>query len=211
LDSRIVELERPGEISLAERWLAAASMIGRTEQIAFVIDGDRVLREANPQAEQTFRRGHPVQLVQGRVRLNDAEANAWFIGVAQMLSKGEIAEDFVRTFRNAEELHQVSAHALPTLSAGSHDSTAFDRLVLVLIRALHRRVPRNVSLLAELYGLTPAEVKMAELLAAGHTVASASESLGIRRETGRDRVKLILAKTETRRQSELMALLISLG
>ena len=196
---------------MVERQLAAASMIGRTEQIAFVIDGNRVLREANSQAEQTFRRGYPVQLIQDRVRLNDADVNAWFADVTHVLSKGENADDFVRTFRHAEELHRVSAHALPTLPTGPSNHNTLDRLVLVLIRALHRRVPRNVSLLAELFGLTPAEVRMAELLAAGHTVASASESLGIRRETGRDRVKLILAKTETRRQSELMALLISLG
>jgi len=210
-DTRLTAHVSPANVALVERQLAAASMIGRTEQIAFVVDGKRVLREANSQAEQTFRRGYPVQLIQDRVRLSDANGSTWFAGVAHVLSKGGIADDFVRIFRHEEGVHQVSAYALPTPSTGSHDEIVADRLVLVLVRALYRRTPRNVSLLAGLFGLTPAEVKMAELLAAGHTVASASEVLGIQRETGRDRVKLILAKTETRRQSELMALLISLG
>jgi DNA-binding CsgD family transcriptional regulator len=63
--------------------------------------------------------------------------------------------------------------------------------------------------LAERYGLTPAEARVAKALAAGDTVRSIAESLRLTQDTTRWYVKQVLAKTGTARQAQLVHLLLS--
>jgi DNA-binding CsgD family transcriptional regulator/PAS domain-containing protein len=58
--------------------------------------------------------------------------------------------------------------------------------------------------LGALYGLTPAEARLAAHLAAGETPDEAAEALGVARETARSQLKAVFAKTDTRRQGELL-------
>ena len=58
--------------------------------------------------------------------------------------------------------------------------------------------------LERLYGLTPAEARLAERLAAGETPDEAAEGLGVARETVRSQLKAVFAKTGARRQGELL-------
>jgi DNA-binding CsgD family transcriptional regulator len=59
------------------------------------------------------------------------------------------------------------------------------------------------------FGLTEAEARLAALLAAGEDLRSAAEALEITYGTGRTRLAQIFAKTETRRQGELLKLLLT--
>jgi DNA-binding CsgD family transcriptional regulator len=61
-----------------------------------------------------------------------------------------------------------------------------------------------------LYGLTPTESRVADLLLEGLEVRTVAERLGITLETARFHLKRVLAKTDTRRQTELMRLMLSL-
>ena len=63
----------------------------------------------------------------------------------------------------------------------------------------------------ELYDLTQAEARLALLLARGLSVRDAGERLGIRITTARTHHQRIIHKTDTRRQSELVALLLGGG
>lgn len=57
------------------------------------------------------------------------------------------------------------------------------------------------------FGLTPSEAKLAAILVKGEALDHAAETLSITRETARQRLKAIFAKTDTHRQGELVALL----
>ena len=63
---------------------------------------------------------------------------------------------------------------------------------------------------AATYGLTPAEARVADTLLDGLEIRDAAERLGITLETCRFHVKRVLAKTRTRRQTELIRLMLSL-
>jgi DNA-binding CsgD family transcriptional regulator len=65
-------------------------------------------------------------------------------------------------------------------------------------------------LLVKLFGLTSAEAKLASIIAEGVNPEQAAEELGISRETARNQLKAVFAKTATHRQSELVALLARL-
>lgn len=63
--------------------------------------------------------------------------------------------------------------------------------------------------LREMYGLTPAEERLAQLILQGLRLHEAEAALGIRHSTARTHMKRIYAKTGTHRQVELVRLLIT--
>jgi DNA-binding CsgD family transcriptional regulator len=70
----------------------------------------------------------------------------------------------------------------------------------------------DAAQLATQFDLTPAESRLAAMLASGKTVAEAATSLGIAMPTARSHLRAIFGKTGTRRQSELtLHLLTSLA
>jgi DNA-binding CsgD family transcriptional regulator len=62
--------------------------------------------------------------------------------------------------------------------------------------------------LAELYHLTPAESAVVRELVLGRSVEEIAERLGIALSTARTHIKRILSKTETRRQADLIRLIL---
>lgn len=59
------------------------------------------------------------------------------------------------------------------------------------------------------YGLTPAEARVAAELCAGRSLEAAAQKLGVTYETARSYLKNVFGKTQTRRQGELIARLLS--
>ncbi|TWG84262.1 DNA-binding CsgD family transcriptional regulator [Cupriavidus gilardii J11] len=79
--------------------------------------------------------------------------------------------------------------------------------------AIHEKRPTPAlfgQILRELYGLTPAETRLANLLLAGTGLPEACERLGIGRETSRTQLKSIFVKTGTGGQAQLSHLLTGL-
>lgn len=65
------------------------------------------------------------------------------------------------------------------------------------------------DVLRSLYGLTPAEVRLAAKLASGTSLQSAAEDLAISYKTARTQLAAIFRKTSTSRQGELVKFLLS--
>jgi DNA-binding CsgD family transcriptional regulator len=64
------------------------------------------------------------------------------------------------------------------------------------------------AIFMQLFGLTPAEGRLAHILAAGESLKDAARRLGVAHGTLRSQLKSIFAKTNTNRQSELVRLLL---
>jgi DNA-binding CsgD family transcriptional regulator len=67
----------------------------------------------------------------------------------------------------------------------------------------------DAQMLRAWYDLTPAEARVSMLLVSGLSLAEIVERLGIGANTARTHLKSIFAKTDTRRQGELIRLLLS--
>jgi DNA-binding CsgD family transcriptional regulator len=78
---------------------------------------------------------------------------------------------------------------------------------LIVPTDLGRKAAPRPDVLAHAFGLTPAEAKLAAIIARGESPEQAAEQLGIARETARNQLKSVFAKTDTHRQTELVALL----
>jgi DNA-binding CsgD family transcriptional regulator len=73
--------------------------------------------------------------------------------------------------------------------------------------ALHSPAPRH----ARGQSLTPSEAKLASVIGRGAPPYVAARELKISRETARNQLKAVFAKTDTHRQSELVVLLMQVG
>ncbi len=72
-----------------------------------------------------------------------------------------------------------------------------------------RHIQIAPAALAQLYGLTPAESRLAGLLVGGMALTEAAIELGVSHQTVRTHLKRIFTKTGTNRQAELVGLLLS--
>jgi DNA-binding CsgD family transcriptional regulator len=69
--------------------------------------------------------------------------------------------------------------------------------------------PVTQDVLRNLYGLTPAEIRLALKLATGMSLQSAATELAISYKTARTQLAVIFRKTATSRQGELVKILLS--
>ncbi len=83
------------------------------------------------------------------------------------------------------------------------------RAMLILSNLVPPAAPDS-GLIGQAFDLTPAESRLAALLATGTSLASAAEQLRISRETARNHLKAIFSKTGAHRQPELVKLLLQL-
>jgi DNA-binding CsgD family transcriptional regulator/PAS domain-containing protein len=80
----------------------------------------------------------------------------------------------------------------------------------IFISDAEQQIQTDDELLRQFYGLTPAEARLALLLASGVSFREATETLDITVNTGRGHLKNIFSKTETRTQSQLVRLVLAL-
>jgi DNA-binding CsgD family transcriptional regulator len=79
---------------------------------------------------------------------------------------------------------------------------------LLTLNALGPKPGPPAAILAKTFHLTPSEAKLACIIARGAPPDIAARELKISRETARNQLKSVFAKTDTHRQSELVALLL---
>jgi DNA-binding CsgD family transcriptional regulator len=84
------------------------------------------------------------------------------------------------------------------------------RALLTLTPLRSKREP-DPGVLVAAFGLTPAEARLASVMATGASPEAAAEQLRVSRETVRNQLKAVFAKTATHRQAELVALLSNLA
>jgi DNA-binding CsgD family transcriptional regulator len=86
----------------------------------------------------------------------------------------------------------------------------FASYAIVTFLSLEPKRCPPISLLTDVFGFTPAEARLAAALASGRCVEEAAEQLNISCDTARHQLKAVFLKTDTHRQSQLVALLARL-
>jgi DNA-binding CsgD family transcriptional regulator len=94
---------------------------------------------------------------------------------------------------------------------GPSHSPAQEVRALLTLNALGPRPGAPAAILAKTFHLTHSEAKLACVIARGTPPYIAARELKISRETARNQLKSVFAKTDTHRQSELVALLMQVG
>ncbi len=200
-------------VSLAEKFAAfdATSRLSALERVscaAVVIDATGRATQMNQPAQNLL--GGDFNLVRGRPAAHDPASNRrlqQLVSSALHTAPGG-AQSYAPIVVDRDEAPWLLVEAMPVTAFGS-DFFSSGRLILLLTDL--RRPPRPDSVqLCAAFGLTAAEAKLAAKLASGVGVDGAAASLGVSRETARTQLKAVFAKTNTRRQAELAALVARL-
>jgi DNA-binding CsgD family transcriptional regulator len=103
------------------------------------------------------------------------------------------------------EAAPLVAHLLPICGAGR--DVFLDARWILFFTPVRPRAGLSLEILQALYDFTPSEARLLSLLLGGMSLSAAAAASGLSESTSRSYLKTIFAKTNVRRQSELMRLL----
>ncbi len=189
-----------------DRERSAAAIVSLTRDIACVVDEQLKVTDANARAESEFQLRKVVSLRAGRFSVPAPDINGWLEDTLRLLVLGLEPETATRVFF-ADAAYQIGVVRLP---GGSGGRSLFSAGPLFLIVVRNLSVPVEAGTIADLakaFGLTPAEQRLCESLLLGRSLKETADTLRIAPDTARQRLKAVFRKTDTQKQSELIALL----
>lgn len=202
---------RAGELEAAGV-ASPAVMAGALDRLAFgvlLVAGDGAVRFANTTARELLAARHDFHLLGGHLlggtRLLQEQLGRSLAEAAGRV-RGGARGLALRLPERPGECAPLEITVVPT-----GDSWLADRepLALLLLSAPGPGAAAPVDVLRELYGLTPAEARVARALLIGHGVPETAAALGLRPGTVRSHLKQLYAKLGTTRQSDLVRLLLA--
>jgi DNA-binding CsgD family transcriptional regulator/PAS domain-containing protein len=166
----------------------------------------------NRRAEAIVRAGDAIRLSGGRLwsilpgqnrRLQACLAEAVGTGTSIGISPGT---SLLIDRKSGENPLRVTVMPVPSSLPGSSAQLS----ALVFVSDPTGRPQSRAARLRALYALTPAEARVADQLLQGQEMQEVANGLGLTLETARFHTKRVLSKTGTRRQTELMRLMLAL-
>lgn len=170
------------------------------------VDADARIIWMNPEAETRIR-DHPGLIVAaGRLRARrpdrDAalrEALAWAVDALRLHVSPRHTPRQARAVSLGEDAAAVPVYAWVVIEDG-RALVSFDDT---------ERLARRIDLAAEVYGLSPAQIRLARLIVGGNDLATAADTLGVSVNTLRTQLQRIFDKTGVRSQAALVRALLS--
>jgi DNA-binding CsgD family transcriptional regulator len=190
---------------------AMSGTLDRLEMGVLLLNGSGTVIHANAVGEALLCRRDGLYAVQGKLRCTDPEAeHALETAVRDALTRGFQRGGFVAVKRGeGRRLLTVRVTPLPEGHLLLQSAAAARAIVFITDPEAQAVQQSPAGYIMAAYGLTAAEMRMVEALAAGDTVSEAAAKLGIRLATARNHLNHALAKTGVRRQAELVRLLLS--
>ena len=177
--------------------------LDRLTAAAFLVDGCGKVRHLNAAALGLLAQCREVSHCQGKLGFKDAKLNAAF----QAAVKRAVCEEHRSS---ALPVHLAGSGPAEVLVAPLHPGEALNApMAFVLITAPARDVDAIARRLQQLYRLTPAEGRIAAMLAMGESVEQIALAKGVSDATLRTQLRSIFAKTGTRRQADIVRLALA--
>jgi DNA-binding CsgD family transcriptional regulator len=174
-----------------------------------VVDGEARVMFCNRRASEVAAAG-VVRIAGGRLRVPQPDQDRRLEFIIARAALGRPPVGAAIPLRAADARRSLLLTVTPL---SPERATLFDcpRSVMVRIAELGAARPVKGSLLTELFGLTPAESRVASVLAEGQTLRDAADQLGVSVNTVRTHLARIFDKVGVNRQAELVRLMIKLG
>jgi DNA-binding CsgD family transcriptional regulator len=190
-----------GRIALS----SATNALNAVRQPALAIDRFGLVLDANSGAEALF--DADIRIKNRRLVVQDAAAKSCLEKLTDRLrlmpDTAPIPGEPIVVRRR--EKSAVIIRVLPV--HGAARIPFLGARALLVLTTVEPKLRPTAALLSKAFGLTPAEARLASIIAEGLSPERAAEELSISKVTARNQLMLIFAKTDTHRQSELVALL----
>lgn len=187
---------------------SATNALTLVNQPTVAIDRFGVVLEANKEAHHIF--DGDLKVRNRRLTTTDREAMASLQNFIDQLpnaaSNASLATQSIIVRRKDKSAIIIRALPVRPFAQGWFPGA----YALLTFSVVGRRLQLDQRLLRRVFLLTPAEARLAALVAAGASLEAAAEELAVKRETARNQLKAIFAKTGTHRQGQLVALLSTL-
>jgi len=188
------------------------ALVDRLFTPILLVDRTGLLRYGNPSGQEALRRAQYLVLRGGRVHPRSARQAQQFtdmLATALSNEQSTVAAEPSSSMR----LLDAEGHAAVLVVQGLRGQANLISMphadaVLFLIRS-DEKLPVNAARLQIVFGLTPAETRLAEHLLSGKNLSEIGEELKVGRETLKSQLRSLFTKTDTRRQGELIAILLS--
>lgn len=182
-----------------------ASMLDSAPVAIFLVDASSKILRLTEAAERLAKEA--TYLCIRSSRLCSAARDERLVGVIREVARSDVREPFTRLLVLSSAERSERLHVL-IVKAGMHLRGCAYVVVGSVATANSSRFAAHLHLE---YRLTPAEVRLCEMLKRGHSINDAADLLSIKRSTAVSQLKSIFSKTETRRQSALIRVLIDLS
>lgn len=191
---------RIGEAELAAQ--TAREVLDRAPTAVLMCDADLNVTYANPAAEALVREGYLRQDA-GRVAVRDRRQ----MQVLRSIVASDEGPRCAALSLEVADAPAVGAMALRIDASGEGiRNPDFGSAHMMIVAGRNFRSSfENIEHLREWFGLTPAEARLAAVLAEGGSLEDFSETRGITRNAARFLLKGVFAKTGVHRQGELVA------
>jgi DNA-binding CsgD family transcriptional regulator len=165
----------------------------------FMVDSTLRVHDVNPAAAELLKRDDGIALRAGKLVCASVADTA---RLRQLVNGTISAPGNGLAIERGDSPHPYLVTVIP-----AKRPTGGRPLFALAVRDLGGTRQAGIDGAAEAFGLTKAETRLAQLLVAGHSLVSATATLGISHNTARSHMKRIYDKTATSRQSQLVQLL----
>ena len=189
----------------AKRVSSTLAVLDDVKCPALIIDSRGAVRNLNRLAESLLEKD--LHLHHGRLWSGDPTSNRriQLLVEAILATAPGITPSLNQVVINRANAPWLLIEAMPVTALGSDFFN--EGRALLLLTDLTEPAASDARLLAIVFGLTPAEAKLAAHIALGIGIDGAAAVLRIARETARSQLKAVFLKTDVRSQPELLALL----
>lgn len=188
---------------------AALATLERLNRGVLLLGGDGAIVFANRAAEAMVARDDALLVRRNRLQFKDADANAALQGFMANSDHALNGGSLVLRLDGPGLRHPYRVLVSLLVHRGKRDGGGLGYCVFIHEPHGGQR-PVPVPLLRQLYGLTPAEARLANELFGGRSLAKSALAIGISINTARSVLKRVFTKCGVGSQPELL-LLLSLG
>lgn len=201
-------------LGLQNQCNAFSSVLDRMNQAVMLLDTAGRVIFLNQSAQTISDRKDGLKISEGKLSARSASENGVLrkmIHDAGMAAWGRKAEqpggNLLISRSSLEHSYRLTiAPVRPNVIAGLEEPA-----VAVFISDPMADIRTPIEDLQNIFGLTPAEARLSQMLTRGKGLREAAEEIGVSYNTVRTQIRSVLAKTGTRRQTELMRVLSVTG
>ncbi|MDI7865280.1 hypothetical protein MRS76_25630 [Rhizobiaceae bacterium n13] len=152
--------------------------------------------------------GTVVRVRAGRLHFCDPPVQAWCVRASRDLIDLDQVDAAKTFFTREDATWELAMDRVPVEDFSSVELFPPHDMLLVLLKDVTRRCSdaHTLQILLHRHGLTAAEIRLCHTLVTDLSLNEAAAHLHITRETARQRLKAVFAKTGIRRQADLLSL-----
>jgi DNA-binding CsgD family transcriptional regulator len=201
---------RIGEAQHQER--ALREVLDRLPSGVMLLDKDARVVLSNRSADLVLSLADGIRLEDGRPRLADPQQDRAFqqLLTETLQTRAERGRSYGKTLSLPRPSGRRSfAAMIGPLLAPPPGTNLREAATILFITDPEGRQISTTEVLQGLYDLTPAEAELLRLLAEGRSLEEVATQRGVTMNTARGQLKQVFAKTDTRRQGELVRLVLT--